>query len=607
MATNNSNKIQILPLRRATRATSSARSSGSGSNGISPHSNANESGNDEDRRKQSKKPRASKPKVRTGCTTCKIRKVKCDETKPSCDRCTTTGRKCDGYSTAPRKNARRSPNQADLDNDGFQSALERSLETSRTSTPQELLALEFFYTRTAPSLASYFDASFWTQLVQQISRVEPAIMHAMVAVGHLNLQRQTSRGPWTQPWRRVAVLTDPLAVSVPIKRARSDHDDPFAIGQYNKAIRLLAQRLREPEQAVEVALLACILFVCIEFLRGDVEPAFKHFKAGIGIAMASLEGEGGSAKNAGAVLANQRIREEILPFFHRIELLGMLFGQEMVSAYPVLLEQAVPGVFGSVRMARDSIVHLLNLSLRFIRTLRSRKYAGCIAVEDLSRRAALQSGIERWTAALDTLLLTDNVSSRDVEGAKVLRIHQVIMQIWLGTACEAEESATDKFMPQFEAAVILGESIQQSLGTFGDQPTFLFDMEIVSPLYFVGIKCRHPLLRRRAINILRSTTRREGLWDSDMAAVVAGRVIALEEVNLTVRDGSEFPVERDRIHNTQILSVTGTTPSQHSLSIYSKPSGLDADWLVREEVVDFDVDNVTERRLLKKFPPHRAE
>jgi hypothetical protein len=31
--------------------------------------------------------RAGKPKVRTGCITCKIRRVKCDENRPSCNRC----------------------------------------------------------------------------------------------------------------------------------------------------------------------------------------------------------------------------------------------------------------------------------------------------------------------------------------------------------------------------------------------------------------------------------------------------------------------------------------------------------------------------------------
>ncbi|KAB8073596.1 hypothetical protein BDV29DRAFT_175216 [Aspergillus leporis] len=38
------------------------------------------------------------PKVKPGCITCKIRKVKCDdEQKPYCRRCVSTGRKCDEY------------------------------------------------------------------------------------------------------------------------------------------------------------------------------------------------------------------------------------------------------------------------------------------------------------------------------------------------------------------------------------------------------------------------------------------------------------------------------------------------------------------------------
>ncbi|RAL61161.1 hypothetical protein DID88_010500 [Monilinia fructigena] len=41
--------------------------------------------------------RASKPKVKTGCLTCKSRRVKCDEAKPGCMRCARFGHKCEGY------------------------------------------------------------------------------------------------------------------------------------------------------------------------------------------------------------------------------------------------------------------------------------------------------------------------------------------------------------------------------------------------------------------------------------------------------------------------------------------------------------------------------
>lgn len=46
-----------------------------------------------------KRIRKAHNKVRTGCLTCKIRRKKCDETWPACTRCTSTGRKCDGYAT----------------------------------------------------------------------------------------------------------------------------------------------------------------------------------------------------------------------------------------------------------------------------------------------------------------------------------------------------------------------------------------------------------------------------------------------------------------------------------------------------------------------------
>lgn len=42
-----------------------------------------------------------KTRAATGCLTCRIRKVKCDEAKPSCTKCISTGRTCDGYSTLP--------------------------------------------------------------------------------------------------------------------------------------------------------------------------------------------------------------------------------------------------------------------------------------------------------------------------------------------------------------------------------------------------------------------------------------------------------------------------------------------------------------------------
>ncbi|OAQ68010.1 fungal transcriptional regulatory protein [Pochonia chlamydosporia 170] len=47
------------------------------------------------------------PKVRTGCLTCRARRVKCDEGKPGCHRCVSTGRTCKGYQDVSPKTGKK--------------------------------------------------------------------------------------------------------------------------------------------------------------------------------------------------------------------------------------------------------------------------------------------------------------------------------------------------------------------------------------------------------------------------------------------------------------------------------------------------------------------
>lgn len=168
-----------------------------------------------------------------------------------------------------------------------------------------------------------------------------------------------------------------------------------------------------------------------------------------------------------------------------------------------------------MREARDSIVHLANHALRFIRYMKHRKYHRLVLPDDLARQTSIIRQLEVWDQTLDHMLAADQITARDLDAAKTLRIHQIICLIWLRRSTSPEECANDLSMHDFETAVDLAESINSIAGTRGQRSdlnssTFLFDMEIVSPIYFVAIKCRHPQLRRRAINVLGSTWRRKG-------------------------------------------------------------------------------------------------
>jgi len=49
------------------------------------------------------------PKAKFGCLTCKVRRVKCDELKPTCLRCQKLGLKCGGYHAPQRESTRSHP------------------------------------------------------------------------------------------------------------------------------------------------------------------------------------------------------------------------------------------------------------------------------------------------------------------------------------------------------------------------------------------------------------------------------------------------------------------------------------------------------------------
>jgi hypothetical protein len=74
---------------------------------------------------------------------------------------------------------------------------------------------------------------------------------------------------------------------------------------------------------------------------------------------------------------------------------------------------------------------------------------------------------------------------------------------------------------------IIDSSADESLG--GDTIRFTLDGCVLGPLFFVAVRCRHKILRRKAISLMRLSRRLEGLWDSYFLAQVAEKVMEIEE------------------------------------------------------------------------------
>ena len=80
--------------------------------------------------------------------------MKCDEAKPECDRCTSTGRKCDGY-VAPKPKKTAPKLKANVE----ELALVRAINWEQGDSA-ERRAIDYFRCHTAPGVSSYFDGDF---------------------------------------------------------------------------------------------------------------------------------------------------------------------------------------------------------------------------------------------------------------------------------------------------------------------------------------------------------------------------------------------------------------------------------------------------------------
>jgi len=108
------------------------------------------------------------------------------------------------------------------------------------SCPRSRRSFAYFAQRTRPELAGFLGSAFWERHILQAAHHEPAIRYAVIAIGSLHEQK-------TSP--------------------DNNEQATFALEHYNLAIQsLLAPLERNEEQAVDVCLINCILFICFEVM-----------------------------------------------------------------------------------------------------------------------------------------------------------------------------------------------------------------------------------------------------------------------------------------------------------------------------------------------------
>ncbi|KAL4925352.1 Zn(II)2Cys6 transcription factor domain-containing protein [Aspergillus undulatus] len=500
------------------------------------------------------RPRASKPKVRTGCITCKTRKVKCDEGKPACRRCVSTGRKCDGYA----QRSAGTPQEPSL------CTIAVSIEESR--------ALEFFFHTTSHQLAGFLERGFWTRSVLQLSLSEPSIRLALAALGSLHEHEASQQMSTT-------AVADQL---------------------YSRAMRCTMDKAAAGETAVPIVAMASILFTSFEFLRGNSVAAATHIASGIKLVQNSRQNSPTTA-NGGwgrkySTYEAQFLETELAP----ILTLFSLNASEFTPFPPRRLiltgvdggSPKLPERFETLREARVVLVDLVTASAGLFQRLDAH-IAGeePLSIDPMDASEGLRTGFDMWKVKFQELVDRRKLTwSKEEKGAaNVIRNMQYGSEIGLAAYLVSCECDWDSRRQEYEQILDLAETIvaEARYNLDGSSNPLSLESSLIYPMHAVAWKCRYPDIRRRGLDLLLKSPRREWLLDARQYHAIFSRIMAIEEradsldhfTDCGLRDDVLSP-EHVRVHDFSCMPDPGIADdkTRYAVTFMTKPDGPDGPW-----------------------------
>ncbi|KAF2650471.1 hypothetical protein K491DRAFT_697262 [Lophiostoma macrostomum CBS 122681] len=475
--------------------------------------------------------KAWKPKVKTGCTTCRIRRVKCDEAKPSCQRCVSTGRKCDGYTAAPSR-------QTQAIVCGPQtSSIASVMQGLNLDSFEEQEAFHFYQYHSSTELSGLFDSGFWKFEVLLAAQTTPAIRHAVTSLAAMHRKYATGHSS--------VVPDDP-----------SDRYLRFALVQSNRAIQEIVSAPGHGTIADKITMITyCILFHCLATLQGHQKTAIQHLRGGIRILREIDEEIGSSPVDLGSHPVS----------LHTVR--GMLIDMD-VQARGVMSEadqkkweppprrglQVTRAPFQTFFHARYYMETTLNDMVQLVKSVGQRQPKAKESIElVLAEYTRLRNQYLAGGVLLDEFL-ADPKNNADKRVALGIQLTYTLGHIFINAFSrwvpEKNDWAIDHRNPdppgwrhdpfkEIELERILAVIMSLCTDLLEEQrrvgrssqvrPYFSSGSGVLGGLWIVASVSKDPARRRKAIEMLRANPRREGLWDSVVAGEIAQQVLTLEE------------------------------------------------------------------------------
>ena len=443
--------------------------------------------------------------------------MKCDEEKPACLNCRSTGRTCDGYAVEEQKSTGLVP---------LASSIVKN-PSLWTLTDFERRGLEYFHHAVGLQLTKSLNLTASYQLILQTTHSHDTIRHATVALGLLG-----------ERLMRNQMLT--------FGHLEREPSYEYAQLQYTKALQQLRGTLgKTQEPPVELILLSCFLFTIFEFFQGNDVASMTHLRSGLNILRRYFDVTQNDPLiidffRIFSIMDSQATRWLSLPSFQS----PLLLSEDMAQDPPAKYEY-----FDTLREAADSLTFQLDRAQMFRHSIHRdawETFKGQIPPNIWMDRERLLIQLRKWPIATDCLESRLPSSPEATMRIAIMKMNYLSTLVILSTFLQQDSrEQLVIFTPAFAQILTLAKAVLhpatqanrlrllQSVADISREDSadsmalFSFVAGAIQPLYFTATQCQDPAMCVEALQLLRQEPWKEGAWDSEALGRIAARKLEI--------------------------------------------------------------------------------
>ncbi|KAF4766843.1 hypothetical protein HAV15_010877 [Penicillium sp. str.  len=420
------------------------------------------------------------------------------------------------------------------------------------------------------------NVDFWTGVVPQICRSEPAVWNAVIAISALyENPKQCMDFHFLRDRRKTAHLLN--------------HAQQDALTWYSRSISSISLQIQRGSADPYIALISCALFICVETIQGHMEQALELYRQGITLILdlRAQIGHGAVSISKGVLL-----ERSIVPLFLRLGTSSLTISG---TQFPIEVFAFVEtDMSASVDSARSIMSILAAEAILFEREanlhLREVGAEAAVSPEMVAKKDALRVRLVEWHRAYTNLCQRNrSVPTLSIYPEPILLTYHATALICVTGCLKQQETVFDAHFADFATIVAQSKLIlDASAGPNGVQPPFTFEMSVGVPLAMTMLRCRDPVLRRRALDLLRLAPPIQGFFKCAPVALFSEILMKLEEgYGLAVRENT-VALSQDVEATTSQAALIPEEARIHDYGIF-RPNEWQPPWITEEDLAAFSL------------------